>query len=71
MASINKYSAFESYWSYFDEELKLEDTKSVLKQYALDISNPFSDPQLAYANKDLSENIFSQSNNCSNCLARF
>lgn len=40
------------------EELKLEDTKSVLKQYALDISNPFSDPQLAYANKDLSENIF-------------
>ena len=40
------------------EELKLEDTKSVLKQYALDISNPFSYPQLAYANKDLSENIF-------------
>ena len=25
MASINKYSAFESYWSYFDEELKLEE----------------------------------------------
>lgn len=40
------------------EELKLEDTKSVLKQYALDISNPFSDPQLAYANKDLSEKIY-------------
>ncbi len=40
------------------EELKLEDTKSVLKQYALDISNPFSYPQLAYANKDLSERIY-------------
>lgn len=40
------------------EELKLEDTKSVLKQYALDISNPFSYPQLAYANKDLSEKIY-------------
>lgn len=40
------------------EELKLEDTKSVLKQYALDISNPLSVFMMASTNKDLSEKIY-------------
>lgn len=40
------------------EELKLEDTKSVLKQYALDISNPLSFFMMASTNKDLSEKIY-------------
>jgi hypothetical protein len=40
------------------QELKIEDTKSVLEQYALDISNPFTNIMLATTQKDLSSKIY-------------
>lgn len=40
------------------DELKLDDTKNVLKQYELDITNPLSDFMMAYKNKNLSKKIY-------------
>lgn len=40
------------------DELKLDDTKIVLKQYELDITNPLSDFVMAEENKDLSKKIY-------------
>lgn len=45
------------------EELGLEDTKRVLEQYALDISNPFASIILAHTQKDLSNKIYSKHKN--------
>ncbi|EHK2364304.1 PD-(D/E)XK nuclease family protein [Clostridium perfringens] len=40
------------------QKLKIEDTKRVLEQYALDISNPFTNSTLATTQKDISCEIY-------------